>query len=108
MTAPTLLAAALTAAALALPAAAQAVFVSPPPLDSTSGGLTGQRAEIARELPLLGYRDVDVRRLSRAQVAHIAYLLHSDKSPGDIRGHVGVALRGGGFLQGAVDALGRR
>lgn len=114
MRTPRFLAAALTAATLALPVAAQGVFVPPPPSATPpssaagSGVLTGQRAEIARELPYLGYPDVDVRRLSNGEVAHIAALLHSDMSRGDVHGHVGTVLRGGGILQRAVDGLIRR
>ncbi len=111
MTAPTVLATALTVATLALPAlpaVAQAVFVPPPPSAATSGPLAGKRSHVAQELRLLGYFDVDMRSLSNGQVAHIDNIIHSGLSQGAVRGQVGTVLRGGGILQRVIDGLGRR
>lgn len=65
------------ALALALPAAANQ---------------TPTRNHLKQELPTWGYRNVDVDGLSSVQVAHIRHLLHSDKSPAQIRGNIGAIL----------------
>ena len=90
----------------ATPAGAQGVFVSPG-LEAPGRPLTGLRARVARELPRYGYRDVDVRRLSVGQLAHISSLIHSDRSFGDVKGHIGAALRRG-LLQRGLDRVTRR
>jgi hypothetical protein len=64
--------------------------------------LAGQRAFLRAQLPLLGFADVDVRRLSTAQVAQITHLIHSGRSAGDTRGLIRGALRPG-FLQRLID-----
>ncbi|SDW65364.1 hypothetical protein [Litoreibacter albidus] len=66
-----------TLAALALPAAA-----SQSPM----------RDHLKNELPTWGYSDVDVDGLTRAQVVHINHLLHSNKTPAQIRGNIGAVL----------------
>ncbi len=63
--------------ALALPAAASQAPI---------------RDHLKQELPTWGYRNVDVDGLSRAQVVHINHLLHSNKSPSQIRGNIGAIL----------------
>ncbi|WP_394197552.1 hypothetical protein [Litoreibacter albidus] len=67
----------VTLAALALPAAA-----SQSPM----------RDHLKNELPTWGYSDVDVDGLTRAQVVHINHLLHSNKTPAQIRGNIGAVL----------------
>jgi hypothetical protein len=52
----------------------------------------GARLHLERELPLYGFKDVDVHALSTVQVAHITHLLHSNKSPAQIRGNIGAVL----------------
>ncbi|EPX77244.1 hypothetical protein [Litoreibacter arenae] len=64
-------------AALALPAAANQ---------------TPMREHLKQELPIWGFGDVDVDSLTRAQVVHINHLLHSNKSPSQIRGNIGAVL----------------
>lgn len=63
--------------ALALPAAASQAPI---------------REHLKQELPTWGYADVDVDGLTTAQVAHINHLLHSNKSPAQIRGNIGAIL----------------
>ena len=55
-------------------------------------GLTSLQTDIARELPKYGFRDVDVKSLSTAQVAHIRHLLYSDRGVAHIRGNIGAIL----------------
>lgn len=50
------------------------------------------RDHIKDELPLWGFKDVDVDGLTAAQVAHINHLLHSNKSTSQIRGNIGAIL----------------
>ncbi|TDT73939.1 hypothetical protein BDE40_2718 [Litoreibacter halocynthiae] len=50
------------------------------------------REHLKQELPTWGYSDVDVDGLTRAQVVHINHLLHSNKSPAQIRGNIGAIL----------------
>lgn len=50
------------------------------------------REHLKQELPTWGYSDVDVDGLTRAQVVHINHLLHSNKSPSQIRGNIGAIL----------------
>lgn len=50
------------------------------------------RDHLKNELPIWGYADVDVDGLTRAQVVHINHLLHSNKSPSQIRGNIGAIL----------------
>ena len=96
------------AASLAAPAAAQSIAL-PQPDYAVSGDtpLTGTRASVARELPRFGFGDIDVRRLSSGQVAHIHGLVYSGRSDGDIRGHISATLRRG-LLQRGVDRVTRR
>jgi hypothetical protein len=65
------------AVALALPAAA-----SQAPM----------RDHLKHELPTWGYSNVDVDGLTRRQVVHINHLLHSNKTPAQIRGNIGAIL----------------
>lgn len=95
------LAAASVSLAPALPARAQTVLAEVPGLDR-SMPLAGLRASVARGLPTHGFDDVDVRRLSSAQVAQINYLLHSDRSEGDKRGLIRATLRSPGPLQALI------
>lgn len=94
---------ATTLAPVATAANAQGVFLSPN-VSTQRPQLTGLRAHVQSELPNFGYRNVDVRRLSNGQVAHINSLIHSGRSNGDIRGMIGATLRGG-FLQRGVDRV---
>ncbi|GIT90976.1 hypothetical protein JANAI62_14310 [Jannaschia pagri] len=64
-------------------------------------GLSPMQANVARQLPALGFRNVDVRQLSTVQLAQINHLLHSDRSVGDVRRLVAGTLRRGP-LQRAV------
>ncbi|MEL6587204.1 MAG: hypothetical protein AAFY65_10035 [Pseudomonadota bacterium] len=85
-------------------AKAEAVFVSPPQETTQRTELRGMRANIARQLPRFGHRNVDVRNLSNAQVAQINSLMHSGRSHGDISSLIGGTLRKG-FLQRGVDRI---
>lgn len=91
-------------ATLALAVALAAAAAAPGPVAAQAAQLTGQRLHISRELPRYGFRDVDVGRLSNAQVHQIAYLIHSNRSHGDVQGLIGATLRRG-FLQRGVDVL---
>jgi hypothetical protein len=89
-------------------APAQGVFVPPPDAASERGApLTGLRAHVARQLPLFGFYDVDVRRLSTGQVVAINSVIHSGRSRGDVTGMIGGTLRRG-LLQRGLDRLGGR
>lgn len=70
---------ALLLAAVAVPATATA-------------STTPIRESLKGELPIWGFGDVDVDGLTRAQVIHINHLLHSNKSPSQIRGNIGAIL----------------
>lgn len=86
----------------AVPAAAQGVFVPPPPgIGSPASELTGKRGRVARELRLYGF-DVDVSRMSNSRVALIDNALHGSGSESDKRLRVRSLLRRG-FLQRAID-----
>ncbi|SFR33255.1 hypothetical protein [Litoreibacter janthinus] len=50
------------------------------------------RDHLKQELPTWGYADVDVDGLTRRQVVHINHLLHSNKTPAQIRGNIGAVL----------------
>lgn len=54
--------------------------------------LTPLQADVARELPNYGFKDVDVRDLSSAQIAHIRHHLYSDNGTAKIRGNIGAVL----------------
>lgn len=56
------------------------------------------RDHLKQELPIWGYGDVDVDGLTRQQVVHINHLLHSNKTPAQIRGNIGAVL-GDSFLK---------
>lgn len=99
-------AAMLTALTVTPAASAQADYVSPPLTVAQHAPLTGQRANIARDLPHYGYRDVDVRSLSTSQVAQIDHLIHSGRSNNAIRGLIGSTLKRG-ILQRGLDRLSR-
>ncbi|MEM8822586.1 MAG: hypothetical protein AAGF30_03155 [Pseudomonadota bacterium] len=101
------LALAIGALAVATPAAAEGVFVPPPDfarVDPDLPPLTGARANVQRQLPRFGYHNVDVRRLSTAQVSAINSLVHSDEAIGDIRIQIRSALRPG-IIQQQYDRL---
>lgn len=57
-----------------------------------SASQSPMRDHVAQELPIWGYTDVDVQTLTRRQVVHINHLLHSNKSPSQIRGNIGAVL----------------
>lgn len=50
------------------------------------------RDHLKHELPTYGFKNVDVDGLTSTQVAHIRHLLHSNKSPAQIRGNIGAIL----------------
>lgn len=88
---------------LALPAAAQGVFVGPPPgIGTQAAPLTGKRGRIDRELRKLGV-PANVSRLSNQQIALIDTALHQSRSNGDTQSRVRSILRGGGALQRVID-----
>ena len=103
-----ILAAALCATSM-VPAAAQGVFVPPPDSvmgqDRNDGQFSGKRAYVARTLPLHGFGDVDVGRLTNQQVVLIDNAIHSGRSIGDINARIGSIIRGGGLLQRIVRGL---
>ncbi|WP_179378924.1 hypothetical protein [Jannaschia marina] len=87
---------------LAAPAAAQGVFVPPPPgIVGDAPELTGKRGRIARELRHYGF-DTDVRRLSNQQLSLIDVALHEGRSNGDTQARIRSILRGG-LLQRIID-----
>lgn len=103
----------ITAASLALYgtagfAAAQGVFVGPPPGIGTSQALTGNRGRVARELSYFGFGGIDVSGLSNGTIALLDNALHSDRSHGDKASRLRSILRGGGILQRAIENAGRR
>ncbi|MFO6464539.1 hypothetical protein ACK8OR_09105 [Jannaschia sp. KMU-145] len=89
MTGRLVLAAALVA--LAAPAAANA------PMNSA-------RVHLSQQLPVYGFRDVDVRRLSAGQVVQLQHVLHSGRSNGNIRWQIDTILNGG-LLQRGFDRV---
>ncbi len=95
------------AALIAGPAAAQGVFVSPPGSVVDAQQLTGKRARVAHELRLMGFYDADVGQLSNARLALVDNALHGGGSQGDRASRVRSILSGGGFLQRAIDRIGR-
>ena len=75
-------------APLAAPAAAQGVFVPPPPsVMAERGNLDGRLARISRELRTHGF-DTDVAQLTNRQVTLIDVALHSGRSPGDTQARI--------------------
>jgi len=50
------------------------------------------REHLKQVLPTYGFKNVDVDSLSNVKVAHIRHLLHSNKSPAQIRGNIGATL----------------
>ena len=101
------LAAILAALALSSGSAlAQAVPSSQPgPAMIADAPLRGPRADLARELPHLGFRDVDVRALSSGQVMQVYSLLYSNRSANSKRLLIRSALSGGGLLQRSVESI---
>ncbi|WP_299812827.1 hypothetical protein [uncultured Jannaschia sp.] len=69
--------------------------------------LSGPRANIERKLPVYGYDDVDVTRMSNGQVMAIYQTLYSKRSPGDIRARVGSIIRPGPLQRGVDRILGQ-
>ena len=101
-------AAALALAATGLPAAAQGVFVGPPPGVGQPQALDGKRGRVARELAQFGLGGVDVSRLSNGTVALLDNALHESRSHGDKAARLRSILSGGGILQRGIDAIGDR
>jgi hypothetical protein len=64
------------------------------------------REALARELPLYGFRDVDVGRLTTSQVVQIYTIMHSPRSQGDKRRIIRSAL-GRGLFGGFTREFGR-
>ncbi|UWQ18566.1 hypothetical protein [Jannaschia sp. M317] len=91
----------LTAALLATGTASARDAVGTPRAEAP---LQGLRAHVAQELPLFGFRDTDVRRLSNVQVLHINAALHSGRSRNHISGVIAGTLRKG-FLQRALEGV---
>ncbi|WP_371156661.1 hypothetical protein [Jannaschia sp. 2305UL9-9] len=86
---------ALAAIGIAAPAQSQNVLVQPQITGDARAPLSGQRVNLARDLAFYGYRDVDVRSLSNAQVAQIDHLVHSGRSNNQVRSLIGSTLRRG-------------
>lgn len=87
---------------IALPAAAQGVFVPPPPgIVGEAPELTGRRGRIALELRHHGFYP-NMARLSNRQVSLLDVALHQGRSGGDTRSRISSILNGG-FLQRALD-----
>lgn len=57
-----------------------------------SANSSPMRENVKNQLPIWGFGDVDVDSLSSSQVVHINHLLHSNKSPSQIRGNIGAIL----------------
>lgn len=94
------------AATLAVPAAAQGVFIPPPGSVVDAQPLTGKRAQVAHELRLLGFGAVDVAGLSNVRLALVDNALHGGGSQSQKASRVRSILSGGGFLQRAIDRIG--
>lgn len=56
------------------------------------GGTAPMADNIARELPVYGFEDVDVAKLDAKQLARINEILTSDRSAAQIKGDIGVVL----------------
>ncbi len=56
------------------------------------GGTEPMAKGVARELPIHGFDDVDVSKLSAKQLARINEILTSDRSVAQIKGDIGVVL----------------
>lgn len=80
---------------LALAALAAAPAAAEPPRDQLL-------AAVARELPVYGFTEVDPRTLSRAQLAQIHHIMHSDRSESDKRAMIQSALGGPNTLRGLL------
>lgn len=59
---------------------------------AAAGDLTKLQASVSQVLPVYGYTDVDVTKLSSAQLAQINHLAGSSKGHGDIRGSIGAVI----------------
>ena len=83
--------------ALAAPATAQGVFVTPNITDAPREEVPyrGGLRTLHNELRSYGYGDVDVRRLSSSQIGTIRHIMYSGRSDGEIRNRIGTILRGG-------------
>jgi hypothetical protein len=57
-----------------------------------ANGLSQAQQTVANELPLYGFKDVDVTTLSTAQLSHIQLILFSHRSSAQIRGNIGAVL----------------
>ncbi|CTQ48334.1 hypothetical protein [Jannaschia donghaensis] len=87
---------------LAAPAAAQGVFVPPPPgIVGERAELTGRRGRIARELRFYGF-DTDVARLSNRKVSLLDVALHEGRSSSGTQARIRSILRGG-LLQRVIE-----
>lgn len=100
-------------AALACPgavgiAAAQGVFIGPPPSVVDAQPLDGKRRRVARELTYFGVGDADVSRLSNRTIALLDNAIHGGGSRGYRSSRVRSILSGGGILQRTIDTIGDR
>ena len=100
--------AALAAPVAAAPAAAQGVFIAPPPDVMRAPALDGKRRRVARELATHGLVDVDIARLSNVTVAQLDNILHMSLSHGDKTAWLRAVLNRPGLLQRTIEGLGDR
>lgn len=66
--------------------------------------MSSARVHLAQELPVFGFRDVDVRRLSPSQVVQLEHVIHSGRDSGNIRWQIDTILNGG-LLQRGLDRV---
>ena len=59
---------------------------------AAAGNLTQLQASVSKVLPVYGYSDVDVTKLSSAQLAQINHLAGSNRGHGAIRGSIGAVI----------------
>ena len=79
-----------------------AALILATPLSAQQAAQHAGRAQlqnaVAQELPVYGFRDVDVRDLSTLQLTQINHLVNSSRSASRIRGGIGVVL-GDSFIR---------
>ncbi|WGH79830.1 hypothetical protein [Jannaschia ovalis] len=65
------------------------------PASAQTGGVANIRVHLAQELPIYGFRDVDVSRLSSSQVLQIEQIIHSGREDSNIRSRIATVIEGG-------------
>lgn len=71
-------------------------------LAPAAGALTQLELSVARDLREYGFRDVDVERLTPAQLAAIHHIASASVNEGEKRGVIRSILGGRGTLRGAL------